>query len=132
LISTGLVFVGKFVFEAEAAVTNSVLFLTALATSWASISMFMYWRTKGQFDQGDLQVFNSGRTGGKYWYVAGWNLKALVAWGLGSVTGILAISSVDYLGPIAEVFAGLDLSVPTAAIVAIAIVAVLDLGKAKK
>ena len=132
LISTGLVFVGKFVFEAEAAVTNSVLFLTALATSWASISMYMYWRTKGQFDQGDLQVFNSGRTGGKYWYFAGWNLKALVAWVLGSVTGILAISSVDYLGPIAEAFEGLDLSVPTAAIVAIAIVAVLDLGKAKK
>ncbi|MFM1994805.1 MAG: hypothetical protein RLZZ610_322, partial [Actinomycetota bacterium] len=54
LISAALVFVGKFVFDAEAAVTNSVLFLTALATAWASISMFMYWRTRGSFDLVDL------------------------------------------------------------------------------
>ena len=132
LVSTSLVFIGSFVFDAEAAVTNSVLFLTALATAWASISMFMYWRTKGQFDQADLQAFNSGRSGGKYWFSSGWNFKAVIAWALGSSCGILAISSLDYLGPIAEAFGGLDLSVPAAALVAVAVIAVLNLGNAKK
>jgi cytosine/uracil/thiamine/allantoin permease len=127
-----LVFVGKFVFDAEAAVTNSVLFLTALATAWASISMFMYWRTKGSFDLLDLQAFNSGKSGGKYWYTSGWNLKAVIAWGLGSTCGIFAISSVDYVGPISEFFGGLDLSVPTAAVVAIALLTGLGLGKPSK
>ena len=132
VLSTTLVFVGKFVFDAEAAVTNSVLFLTALATAWASISMFMYWRTRGEFNQADLQVFNSGGSGGKYWYVSGWNFKAVIAWILGSGSGILAISSADYLGPISELFAGIDLSVPMAALVAIAVVTILDAGKAKR
>lgn len=132
LISAALVFVGKFLFDAEAAVTNSVLFLTALATAWASISMFMYWRTRGSFDLVDLQAFNSGKSGGKYWYSSGWNLKAVVAWVLGSALGIFAISSADYVGPISEALGGVDLSVPTAALVAIAVLTVLGLGTSKK
>ena len=132
LTSTALVFVGKFVFDAETAVTNSVLFLTALATAWASISMFMYWRTKGSFNLVDLQAFNSGRSGGKYWYTSGWNLKAVIAWCLGSACGIFAISSVDYVGPISETFGGLDLSVPAAAVVAIAVLTIFELRKTKK
>jgi purine-cytosine permease-like protein len=131
LVATALVFVGRFVFDAEVAVTNSVLFLTALATAWASISMYMYIRTKGSFDQVDLQIFNSQKTGGRYWYWQGWNLKAVFAWAAGSVAGILGISSVDYLGPIAEFFAAVDLSVPAAAVVSVALVALLGDGVKK-
>ena len=131
LVATALVFVGRFVFDAEVAVTNSVLFLTALATAWASISMYMYIRTKGSFDQVDLQIFNSQKTGGRYWYWQGWNLKAVFAWAAGSVAGILGISSVDYLGPIAEFFAAVDLSVPAAAVVSVALLALLGDGVKK-
>ena len=131
LVATALVFVGRFVFDAEVAVTNSVLFLTALATAWASISMYMYIRTKGSFDQVDLQIFNSQKTGGRYWYWQGWNLKAVFAWAAGSVAGVLGISSVDYLGPIAEFFAAVDLSVPAAAVVSVALVALLGDGVKK-
>jgi purine-cytosine permease-like protein len=131
LVATALVFVGRFVFDAEVAVTNSVLFLTALATAWASISMYMYIRTKGSFDQVDLQIFNSQKTGGRYWYWQGWNPKAVFAWAAGSAAGILGISSVDYLGPIAEFFAAVDLSVPAAAVVSVALVALLGDGVKK-
>jgi purine-cytosine permease-like protein len=41
-ISTGLVFIGKFVYDAEVAVTNSVLFLTCLASAWIAISLYGY------------------------------------------------------------------------------------------
>jgi cytosine/uracil/thiamine/allantoin permease len=120
LVATGLVFVGRFVFDAEAAVTSSVLFLTSLATSWAAISMVMYWRTNGKFSQKDLHAFSSQTSGGSYWFTGGWNLKLVIAWLAGSTAGILGISSVDYVGPLAEAFSGVDVSVPAAAIVAIA------------
>jgi purine-cytosine permease-like protein len=120
LVATALVFIGRFVFDAEAAVTTSVLFLTSLATAWAAISMVMYWRTSEQFVQKDLHAFNSQSSGGAYWFTGGWNLKLVVAWLAGSAAGILGISSVDYVGPLAEAFSGVDVSVPAAALVAIA------------
>lgn len=128
LIATALVFLGKFVFDAEVAVTNSVLFLTALATSWASISMYMYLKTKGEFNSADLQIFSANQQGGRYWFWNGWNPRAVVAWLMGSIAGILGISSVDYLGPISELFFAVDLSVPAAAIVSVLVLSVLGLG----
>ncbi|MEY3606932.1 MAG: transrane transport protein [Actinomycetota bacterium] len=124
--ATLLVFLGKFAYDAAAAVTNSVLFLTALATSWTAISLYGYLKIKGQFDQSDLQVFNTGRTGGRYWFTSGWNLKALVAWAVGSLVGIFGISSVDYVGPISNALQGVDVSIPLAAITGLALYVVLQ------
>ena len=125
VVSTSLVFLGKFVFDAEEAVTNATLFITCLATSWISISMIGYLRARGHFNKSDLQVFNSGKTGGVYWFSGGWNVKAILAWAIGSVAGIGGISSVGYVGPIAEYFNGIDLSIPTAAVVGGALYLVL-------
>jgi purine-cytosine permease-like protein len=116
LISTLLVFIGKFVYDAESAVTNSVLFLTVLATSWLSITLYMFVKAKGVLSKESLQVFNAGETGGQYWFRNGWNLKAVAAWITGSAVGILGISSVDYVGPIAEFLHGIDVSIPVAGI----------------
>ena len=116
-ISTGLVFIGKFVYDAEAAVTNSVLFLTCLATSWISISLYAFFRSKGSINKADLQVFNERKNGGQYWYSNGWNLKAVFAWALGSGAGILGISSVDYVGPISDALGGVDVSIPVSGLV---------------
>ena len=125
-ISTGLVFIGKFVYDAEAAVTNSVLFLTSLASSWIVISLYGYYKNKGNFDKAALQVFNKRETGGKYWFTAGWNLKATFSWIVGSVVGILGISTVDYVGPIAAALGDVDVSVPGAVISALVVYALLE------
>jgi purine-cytosine permease-like protein len=125
-ISTGLVFIGKFVYDAEAAVTNSVLFLTSLASSWIAISLFGYYKNKGSFDKAALQIFNRRETGGKYWFTGGWNLKATFSWIIGSIIGILGISTVDYVGPIAAALGDVDVSVPGAVISALLIYAVLE------
>jgi purine-cytosine permease-like protein len=130
LTATGLVFLGKFVFDAEAAVTNSVLFLTALATSWATLSLFFYARTKGVFHLDDLQIFNQRKSGGRYWYTGGWNLRAVFAWIVGSVGGILGISSIDYVGPLANLALGVDVSLPAAAL--LSLVALFAVGGHKK
>jgi len=125
-ISTGLVFIGKFVYDAEDAVTNSVLFLTSLASSWIAISLYGYYKNKGQFDKAALQVFNRGETGGKYWFTGGWNLKATFSWIVGSVVGIFGISTVDYVGPIAAALGDVDVSVPGAVVSALVVYALLE------
>jgi purine-cytosine permease-like protein len=118
LIALGLVFLGKFVWDAESSVTTYVLFLTSLATPWAVITMIGYVRTRGRFDQEALQVFNRRETGGAYWFFHGWNVDAVLAWAIGSVIGVLSNSTETYIGPIAERLNGLDASVLTSAVAA--------------
>ncbi|MEY4972624.1 MAG: hypothetical protein RL399_581 [Actinomycetota bacterium] len=125
-IATGLVFLGKFAYDAEAAVTNACLFLTALGTAWIAISLSGYIRMGGQFKKEDLQVFNRRGSGGIYWYQAGWNIRATIAWLAGSICGILGISSVDYTGPIANALGGVDVSIVAPALVGITLYWLLD------
>lgn len=126
LLSIFLVFVGKFIYEAEAAVTNSVLFLTVAATSWLAITLYMYKKTNGNFDKDSLQIFNSGKNGGAYWFTSGWNFSMIFAWTIGTLIGILSISSVDYVGPISNAIQGIDLSIPMSAVVSVVIAASLN------
>ena len=119
LISTALVFIGSFVYDAESAVTNSVLFLTVLATAWLAIALTMQHEMRRDFDRDALQVFNKGETGGVYWFRGGWNLRVILVWVLSSLLGFLGISSVDYIGPIASWAQDIDLSLPVAAISAV-------------
>lgn len=126
VIATGLVFLGKFAYDAETAVTNATLFLTALATAWISIALFGYFRLGGVIHKDDLQVFNQRGSGGRYWYRAGWNSKAVFAWVLASISGVLGISSESYTGPIANALGGVDVSVIAPAVVGIGIYWLLD------
>ncbi|MFC6237019.1 purine-cytosine permease family protein [Longivirga aurantiaca] len=118
VVSTALVFLGRFVWSAETAVTTFVVVLTSLATPWAVITMIAFTRTRGRFDEPSLQVFNRRETGGAYWYTAGWNGAAVVAWLAGSVVGVLSNSTDVYAGPIADALGGVDASFLTSAVVA--------------
>ncbi len=117
-LSTLLVFLGKFVWDAEAAVTTFVVVLTSLATPWAVITMLGFWRTGGMYDRQALQVFNERRTGGPYWYRGGWNAAALIAWLAGSVVGVLSNSTDSFTGPIATAISGVDSSFVTSGLTA--------------
>jgi purine-cytosine permease-like protein len=118
VIATGLVFLGKFVWDAESVVTSYVLFLTSLATPWAVVTMIGYRRTRGRFDQNSLQVFNRRERGGAYWFSAGWNIDAVIAWAIGSAVGLMSNSTETYVGPIADRLGGMDASVVTSGVTA--------------
>jgi purine-cytosine permease-like protein len=120
VLATVLVFLGKFVWDAEVAVTAFVVFLTSLATPWAAVTLIGLWRTRGHFDQPDLQVFNQRRTGGRYWYSGGWNPAAVTAWLVGSTVGVLSNATDSYTGPIANVLGGVDASFLTSGLAAAA------------
>jgi purine-cytosine permease-like protein len=124
--STALVFLGKFVFDAESAVTNSVLFLTCMATAWFSITIFGYFRISGRFEKDSLQIFNRGTTGGIYWFKNGWNSNAILAWLFGTLVGFLGVSTTDFQGPISKILHEIDLSIPLSAMGALLLFIALE------
>jgi purine-cytosine permease-like protein len=106
-----LLYVGTFAFNAVDSITAMTLVLNGLAAPWVVINLvgFLLAR-RGRYDPGDLQAFNQGRRGGRYWFTGGWNPRAMVAWAAGSAFGLLAVQTELYTGPLANVAGGVDLS----------------------
>ncbi|MEY9936106.1 cytosine permease [Streptacidiphilus sp. MAP5-3] len=109
-MATVLVFLGHFVWNAQDAVTSFVLILTAIGTPWAVITLIGHFRCRGDYDQHSLQVLNQRTRGGIYWYRAGWNTAATVAWAGGSALGLCAVDTPVYQGPLLPYTGGIDIS----------------------
>ncbi|MER7193487.1 cytosine permease [Streptomyces flaveolus] len=110
VVATACVFVGHYAWDAQSAMTSFVLLLTAIGTPWAVITLIGFVRSGGQYDADALQVFNRRARGGVYWYRAGWNLPATVAWAAGALVGVLAVSLPTYEGPLLTFTGGVDCS----------------------
>jgi len=106
----GLVYLGAFAWSAEESVTAFALLLTAVATPWMGVTLVGFALARGRYVPEDLQVFNQRRSGGVYWFTRGWNVRALLAWGAGSAVGLLCSNTTLYVGPLADVAGGVDLS----------------------
>lgn len=116
--ATALVYAGHFLWAAQEAMTSFVLLMTAVGTPWAVITVIGFARCRGAYDQEALQVYNRGTRGGVYWYRAGWNIQAVVAWALGSTVGLMAVATPLYEGPLLAHTGGIDVSFLLAAAVA--------------
>ncbi|MFJ8632890.1 cytosine permease [Streptomyces sp. NPDC093568] len=128
VIATASVFVGHYYSSAQDAMTSFVLLLTAIGTPWAVITLIGFARCRGVYDAEALQVFNRRARGGIYWYRAGWNLPATVAWALGATVGLLAVSLPSYEGPLLTWTGGVDCSFLLSGLVGGAAYAVLQPG----
>ncbi|MEU9007474.1 cytosine permease, partial [Streptomyces sp. NPDC048551] len=109
-VATAFVFVGSFEWDVQSAMTSFVLVLTAIGTPWAVITLIGYLRCRGRYDADALQVFNRRSVGGVYWYRAGWNVQATAAWAVGAGTGLLAVTTPFYEGPLLALTGGVDCS----------------------
>ncbi|GAA2342127.1 cytosine permease [Saccharopolyspora halophila] len=127
-VSTALVFLGYFVWDAQDAVTAFVLLLTAIGTPWAVITLIGFHGCRGVYDPDALQVYNRRSRGGIYWFTAGWNLRAVVAWAIGSTVGLLAVDTALFRGPLIEWTYGIDLSFVLAAATTAAAYLLLTIG----
>jgi purine-cytosine permease-like protein len=116
-LALGFVLLGSLVWDAVDSVSAFVLILTALYTPWIAIMIIGYAFARGRYSPDDLQVFNRGERGGRYWFNAGWNWRALTAWLAGSVVGILFIHTSLVTGPFADSVEGVDLSFISAGLV---------------
>jgi purine-cytosine permease-like protein len=105
-----LVYLGAFAWDAVESVTAFALLLTAVATPWMAVTLVGFAFARGRYVPEDLQVFNDRRTGGIYWFSGGWNPRAVAAWACGSAVGLLCSNTTLYVGPLADVAGGVDLS----------------------
>jgi purine-cytosine permease-like protein len=122
LSSIGVVFIflGTLVWNVIDTVSAFVLLLIVFTTPWLVINCLGYWWRGGRMDPEDLQVFNRGEKGGKYWFTHGVNLRAVVPWTAASVIGLMFANTTLYIGPWANAARGIDLSFTSSAAIAAA------------
>ena len=116
-IAIALLYLGVFVFDAVESVTAMTVALNAVITPWVAILAIGALRTKS-FDPIDLQAFAQGRHGGRYWFTGGWHVPAVAAWTVGAVFGLLAVNTTLYVGPLANIAGGVDVSTVGSAVLA--------------
>lgn len=110
-ISVVLLYAGVFLFNAVDSLTALTLVLNAVTVPWTAILVIGAIRNRSAgYDPVDLQAYAQGRKGGRYWFTAGWNVPAVLAWLAGSIFGVLAVDCQLYTGPLATLANGVDLS----------------------
>ena len=114
-----LLYLGTFAFDAVDSITAMTLVLNGMAAPWVVVNLLgLLVARRGEYDPDDLQAFNQGRRGGRYWFTGGWNLRAVAAWAAGSAVGLLSVDTSLYTGPLAGVAGGIDISLLGSGLVA--------------
>lgn len=113
-----LIFVGTFLFDIVETINAFTILIVLLTSPWMVILMLGYVFRRGFYLVEDLQVFNEGRRGGAYWFSGGVNWRAMTAWLLAAVTGLLFANTPLLVGPLGDLAAGIDLSLPAALVTA--------------
>ncbi|MBS1870030.1 MAG: cytosine permease [Actinobacteria bacterium] len=109
-ITIAIVYLGNFVFNMIDSISAFLVLLIILVVPWAVIMLVGYVYRRGVYYPDDLQVFNRRERGGRYWFARGYNVRAIVAWAVGSGVGLLFPTTQLYTGPLADTFSGVDVS----------------------
>ncbi len=73
VVGVVLVYLGLLAPTIQGAIGAALLVLAEFSAPWAVIVGIDFLKTGGRYDADDLQVFNRGATGGRYWYSGGWH-----------------------------------------------------------
>lgn len=112
--------VGRLFFDLLGAVNAFVGAIVVTTTPWMVIMAIGYFVRRGAFDRSDLQVFNRGEIGGRYWFAGGFNWRGLGAWIISAVLGLMfAYYPPVIVGPLSGLAGGVDISLPVAIVSAI-------------
>jgi purine-cytosine permease-like protein len=118
--AVGCVYIGTFVFSALSSIEAFLTVLTVITVPWMLIMMIGHWWRRGYYELDDLQVFNRGERGGRYWFAGGLNWRSTGAWLVASAVGCLC-SNVPplWVGPLYGGFGGVDVSLITAGLLGV-------------
>ncbi|MEI6590645.1 MAG: cytosine permease [Actinomycetes bacterium] len=119
--------VGRLFTDLLGAVNGFVGAIVVTTTPWMVIMAIGFWNRRGWYSNEDLQVFNRGKIGGRYWFANGINWRAMGAWVIAAVLGL----QFGYYPPVivgvwSGVASGIDLSL-VVSIVTAAVLYVLAL-----
>jgi purine-cytosine permease-like protein len=118
VVAVALVYIGLLAPNVQESISAALLVLAELSAPWAVIVGIWFVQARGRFHADDLQVFNRGQTGGRYWYTSGWRIPAVLAWAAGAIAGLLTIQTPLFGGPLADIANGVDVSLLAASAVA--------------
>ena len=99
LAATALVYAGYFWSGIIEAVSTALSILACFSVSWIVAMIIGFVHRKGFYLTDDLQVFNRGQRGGRYWFSHGLNWRATGPWLLGAAVGMLFTNTTWFLGP---------------------------------
>jgi purine-cytosine permease-like protein len=108
------ILIGRLAFDLLASVNAFVGAIVICTTPWMIIMTIGYVVRRGYYSPSDLQVFNQGRTGGRYWFSSGVNWRGMVAWIPAAIAGLLFANYPPLIeGPFRNAVAGgIDVSLP--------------------
>jgi len=109
------ILVGRLVTDLLASINAFIGLIVIFTTPWMIIMMIGFYVRRGWYSPEDVQVFNKGKTGGIYWFNAGFNWRALLAWIPSAILGLMFCYYPPLLvGPWSGAVGGIDISLPVA------------------
>jgi purine-cytosine permease-like protein len=118
VVAFALVYLGTFVWNAIDSVSAFLALLAVIVTPWIVINAIGLVNRRGWYDPDDLQVFNRGERGGRYWFSGGYNVRAFGAWLPASLIGMLFSNTSFFTGPGADLLDGVDVSFLVSGVIA--------------
>jgi purine-cytosine permease-like protein len=108
------ILVGRLAFDLLGSVNAFIGAIVICTTPWMIIMTIGYVVRRGYYAPADVQVFNQGRTGGRYWFTNGVNWRGIAAWIPAAVAGLLFANYPPLIeGPFRNAVAGgIDVSLP--------------------
>jgi purine-cytosine permease-like protein len=107
------ILVGRLVFDLLASVNAFIGAIVICTTPWMIIMMIGYFVRRGSYSPEDVQVFNQGRVGGRYWFASGVNWRGMAAWVPSAIVGLLFANYPPLIeGPFRNAAGGVDISLP--------------------
>lgn len=93
------IFLGTLVWTIQTTVAAFVTLFGAVAAPWIAVQLVGHFMRRGYYDPEDLQVFNKRQRGGIYWFLWGFNPRAVVAFLAGTFVALMFLSTTLYAGP---------------------------------
>jgi purine-cytosine permease-like protein len=108
------ILVGRLAFDLLGSVNAFIGAIVICTTPWMIIMTIGYVVRRGYYSPPDVQVFNQGRTGGRYWFDNGINWRGITAWIPAAIAGLLFANYPPLIeGPFRNAVAGgIDVSLP--------------------
>jgi purine-cytosine permease-like protein len=117
-VATLLVYLGYFYSGIIDAVSTALSLLACFSVSWIVAMIIGFVHRKGWYLQDDLQVFNRGEKGGRYWFTHGLNWRATGPWLLGTAIGMFGFTNTAWFtGPGSKWLDGTDIGFAVSAVI---------------